>query len=578
MKKEKTKQPKERRCKKNGLTGMSMKMKGIAFLLGVLVVLVVLTIVTSMPKVREAMMSVVQSYMLDVTTTNGEMLDTQISARGSRVALAETALGKSYGDVRIEDIESGYAYIVSPDGVMLYHPTAEKIGQPVENQVITGVVEKLRDGTVPEPDVVSYEFRGDMKYAAYYVNPSADFIFVVSADGKEIDALSKHVVNVMATAGAVAGLLCLIAGFVGFHVMTRPLGKITDIIARMGELDFEEVPELEKLKMSGDETGKMARAVDQMQRELRGVVTELKGQSEQLYESSNHLSGNAERTAETIEQINHAMHDMADGASSQAVDTQTATESVIVIGNMVEQTNQEVAKLRQNVSVMQEAGNEAEKTLGELEEINAKAKTSIEEIYEQTNTTNESAMKIRDAIELITTIAEETNLLSLNASIEAARAGEQGRGFAVVANQIQKLAEQSNESAMRVQQIANMLMEDSERAVHTMDEVKEIMDEQVQKVELTGSMFAKVQDEISTSMDGIANISEKTEQMDEARINVVDIVQNLTAIAEENAAGTEETSASVTDVSNIVDNISGNAKQLHSVAETIENEMQKFHV
>lgn len=578
MKREKTKQPKERRSRKNGLTGMSMKMKGIAFLLGVLVVLVVLTIVTAMPKVREAMMNVVQSYMLDVTTTNGEMLDTQISARGSRVALAEASLGKSYGDVGIQDIESGYAYIVSTDGVMLYHPTAEKIGQPVENQVITGLVEKLRDGTVPEPDVVSYEFRGDMKYAAYYVNPSADFIFVVSADEKEIDALSGHVVNVMATAGVVAGLLCLIVGFIGFHVMTRPLGKITDIIARMGELDFEEVPELEKLKMSGDETGKMARAVDQMQCELRGVVTELKGQSEQLYESSNHLSGNAERTAETIEQINHAMHDMADGASSQAVDTQTATESVIVIGNMVEQTNSEVAKLRHNVTVMQEAGNEAEKTLGELEEINAKAKTSIEEIYVQTNTTNESAMKIKDAIELITTIAEETNLLSLNASIEAARAGEQGRGFAVVANQIQKLAEQSNESAMKVQQIANMLMEDSERAVHTMDEVKEIMDEQVQKVELTSSMFEKVQDEISNSMDGIANISEKTEQMDEARINVVDIVQNLTAIAEENAAGTEETSASVTDVSNIVDNISGNAKQLHSVAETIENEMQKFHV
>lgn len=578
MKREKTKQPKERRSRKNGLTGMSMKMKGIAFLLGVLVVLVVLTIVTAMPKVREAMMNVVQSYMLDVTTTNGEMLDTQISARGSRVALAEASLGKSYGDVGIQDIESGYAYIVSTDGVMLYHPTAEKIGQPVENQVITGLVEKLRDGTVPEPDVVSYEFRGDMKYAAYYVNPSADFIFVVSADEKEIDALSGHVVNVMATAGVVAGLLCLIVGFIGFHVMTRPLGKITDIIARMGELDFEEVPELEKLKMSGDETGKMARAVDQMQCELRGVVTELKGQSEQLYESSNHLSGNAERTAETIEQINHAMHDMAEGASSQAVDTQTATESVIVIGNMVEQTNSEVAKLRHNVTVMQEAGNEAEKTLGELEEINAKAKTSIEEIYVQTNTTNESAMKIKDAIELITTIAEETNLLSLNASIEAARAGEQGRGFAVVANQIQKLAEQSNESAMKVQQIANMLMEDSERAVHTMDEVKEIMDEQVQKVELTSSMFEKVQDEISNSMDGIANISEKTEQMDEARINVVDIVQNLTAIAEENAAGTEETSASVTDVSNIVDNISGNAKQLHSVAETIENEMQKFHV
>ncbi len=560
------------------LTGMSMKVKGIIFVALMIVALVAITVITSMPKLRATMMDTIQGNIMDLVTTNGEMLTNQLDSRGERVAFAQNALTKSYADVKLKNVDSSYAYVVSADGTMLYHPTPEKIGQPVENAVITKVLETLKTGTIPEPEIVSYEFKGEMKYAGYYVNPDASFIFVVTADGKEINALSSHIVNVMITYGILAGLICLAIAFVGFHWMTRPLSKIAQIISRMGELDFEEVPELSQLEKSGDETGLMARAVGEVQNQLRGVVKELKNQSKQLYSSSNNLNGNANVTAETIEQISHAMHDMAEGASSQASDTQTATESVIVIGNMVEETNMEVANLRENVTVMQEAGNEAEKTLRELEEINAEAKTSIEEIYEQTNTTNESAMKIRDAIELITSIAEETNLLSLNASIEAARAGEQGRGFAVVANQIQKLAEQSNESAMKVQQIANMLMEDSQKAVQTMDEVKKIMDSQVQKVDLTGSMFAKVQNEIAHSIDGIANISEKTQQMDEARVNVVDIVQNLTAIAEENAAGTEETSASVTEVSNVVEDISGNARQLNNVAQTIDEQMQKFRV
>ena len=283
-------------------------------------------------------------------------------------------------------------------------------------------------------------------------------------------------------------------------------------------------------------------------------------------------------TAQTIGQINHAIHDMAEGASSQASDTQAATESVIVIGDMVKETNEEVARLRANVESMHESGTEAVKTLKELESINAEVKESFEQIFEQTNTTNESAMKIQDAIELITSIAEETNLLSLNASIEAARAGEQGKGFAVVANQIQKLAEQSNESAMKVQQITNSLMEDAAKAVKTMDQVKTVMDSQVQKVDLTGSMFAKVQAEIDNSISGITKIYEKTEGMDSARVNVVDVVQSLTAIAEQNAAGTEETSASVQEVNQVIDDMSDNAKQLNDVAQTIDEHMRKFTV
>lgn len=558
--------------------GLPLKFKSIIFVAAMIVLTAATTIIVAMPKVRQLMEDTTKNYMYDLAETNGRVLDLEVYSYGVGVGLSAEKLEELFQNVEVKGVSGSYAYVVTPDGNMCYHPNKEKIGKPVENEVVSQAAADLQAGKDVESKIVSYDFKGDTKYAAYYANPNGCFLFVVTAGEDEVMETVNFVGNVMAVSAIVATVIGLVIAFFGFHFMFRPLRKIAGIVSRMGNLDFTRVPEIDKLRNSRDEIGLMTRAVCSVQDQLRNAVTELQEQSQKLFQSSDSLSGNATVTAQTIGQINHAIHDMAEGASSQASDTQAATESVIVIGDMVKETNEEVARLRANVESMHESGTEAVKTLKELESINAEVKESFEQIFEQTNTTNESAMKIQDAIELITSIAEETNLLSLNASIEAARAGEQGKGFAVVANQIQKLAEQSNESAMKVQQITNSLMEDAAKAVKTMDQVKTVMDSQVQKVDLTGSMFAKVQAEIDNSISGITKIYEKTEGMDSARVNVVDVVQSLTAIAEQNAAGTEETSASVQEVNQVIDDMSDNAKQLNDVAQTIDEHMRKFTV
>ncbi len=581
---EKTKRPKKQNKqktpseKKRKDVTMPLKFKSIIFVASMIVFTAAATILVAMPKIRELMEDTTKNYMYDLAETNGRVLDLEVYSYGVGVGLSAEKLEELFQNVEVKGVSGSYAYVVTPDGNMCYHPNKEKIGKPVENEVISQVAADLQAGKDIESKIVSYEFKGDTKYAAYYVNPKGCFLFVVTASEDEVMGTVNFVGKVMSVSAVIASVIGLVIAFLGFHFMFRPLRKIAGIVSRMGNLDFTRVPEIDKLRNSRDEMGLMARAVCSVQDQLRNAVTELQEQSRKLFQSSDSLSGNATVTAQTIGQINHAIHDMAEGASSQASDTQAATESVIVIGDMVKETNEEVARLRANVESMHESGTEAVKTLKELESINAEVKASFEQIFEQTNTTNESAMKIQDAIELITSIAEETNLLSLNASIEAARAGEQGKGFAVVANQIQKLAEQSNESAMKVQHITNSLMEDAAKAVKTMDQVKTVMDSQVQKVDLTGSMFAKVQAEIDNSISGITKIYEKTEGMDSARVNVVDVVQSLTAIAEQNAAGTEETSASVQEVNQVIDDMSDNAKQLNNVAQTIDEHMRKFTV
>lgn len=320
----------------------------------------------------------------------------------------------------------------------------------------------------------------------------------------------------------------------------------------------------------------MSRAITVLHEHLANVVSNLKDQSESLFSAAGSLSVNVSESAAAIEQVERAVSEIADGAGMQANETQKATENVILIGDMVQDTTSEVEGLLVNATEMKASGDEASATLVELEQINRRTKEAIQTIYEQTNTTNESALKIREAITLITTIAEETNLLSLNASIEAARAGEQGRGFAVVASQIQKLAEQSNASARQIETITDSLIDDSAKAVAIMGEVKEIMMKQDEHVAKTDKIFTEVKNGIDSSIKGVTHIAEKTRQMDEARINVVDVVHSLTAIAEENAAGTEETSASVTEVSSSVVNISNHMEKMKDVASKLEQNMEIF--
>lgn len=355
-----------------------------------------------------------------------------------------------------------------------------------------------------------------------------------------------------------------------FQAGVEVLGKVAD-----GDLTVDVDSALLKKK---DESGDIARSVKNLEEKLSNVITGIINKSNDVDECATSLGQSSEECATTIDQVERAILEIADGATSQASDTTSATEKVIVMGELVEQTNESLEKLNAVSNEMEESGRSASDTLTKLENVNEKAKDSIEIIYNQTNTTNESAKKISEAVNLITSIAEETNLLSLNASIEAARAGEMGKGFAVVAGQISKLAEQSNESAKQIEDIISTLMADSEKAVATMDEVKEIMNSQSDMVAESGEVFKKVLTDIDVSRDGIKEISDNMKELNKSRQTVTDIVSNLSAIAEENAASTEETSASTTEVSSSVQEISQNASHLRNISSELKQAISIFKI
>ncbi len=370
--------------------------------------------------------------------------------------------------------------------------------------------------------------------------------------------------------GAVAALI--ICGVVSLLIViriTKPIEGMTKEIAKLSELDFRRDEMLDRFAKRWDETGVMAQAVTALFEQLGRAIHGIHNQSRQLYEASDAMNSSSREINRSVEQVEKAVTEIADGATSQAQETQSATENIIAMGDMIKETGVEVEDLRVNARAMRASGEKAIDILKDLHDINQQTKDAIMEIAEQTTRTNSSVVEIKKATDIITDIAEETNLLSLNASIEAARAGEAGRGFAVVAAQIQQLADQSNASAGQINVTISSLISEFEETMKTMEAVKLVIAKQDEEVSHTEEAFFEVKDGISKSIDGIRNIAAKAEQLDEARVKVVDTVQNLTAIAQENAASTEETSATVAEVTSLVSDVADNAEALHKIADDL---------
>ncbi len=527
------------------------------------------------PLTRNNMLSVNKNYIFDMAKSYGKTIQLLYDRVGDEMYKDGTVEAILKG-ASIAGIDTSYVYLVDRQGIMRYHPTEQ--GQPVNNDVVADLVREMAGGIKPPAEVVRYEIDGDARFTGYYISDRMNFILVFTAAENEILAPMYGMIKQSIFGAVITLIACSLLAFVSIIRALKPIALITKVIEKLGELDLTTDDTQRALCKRRDETGEMSRAITKLTDKLAIVLGDLQKQSLYLMEAAQSLDKNTQETINSVSQVEQAVGDIASGATSQADETQTATENVVAMGDMINTTSSEVTTLNGKSQGIADASENATRILAELGDINRKAVDAVHIIYKQTNTTNESAQKIREATTLISAIAEETNLLSLNASIEAARAGEQGRGFAVVANQIQKLAEQSNQSANQIEQIIASLLGDTATAVRTVNEVQEIMDEQNNKVISASTIVSKVKREIDDTLAGVQNIADATQEMQNARNTVIDVVQNLTAIAEENAASTQETSASVTEIASIIEDIANNASSLKDIAGLLDADMRQFKI
>ena len=332
----------------------------------------------------------------------------------------------------------------------------------------------------------------------------------------------------------------------------------------------------EKMTARGDEVGNIARSIDSLMHKFIDIVNNLHGSSNTLTDFSESIRENFTAINEAIGEINNAVEEVATSATTQASATQDVAEQMNEMGAAVERSSENIGTLKQITEEMETTNLEVSETIESLVSISNNTRESIENVQRQTDDTNQSAMEIQNVVNLISNIAGQTNLLSLNASIEAARAGEQGRGFAVVADEVRQLAEQSRQSADQIEEIVRKLIENSNNSVNAMNVVMDEIHVQHDKLHQTQDVFDHLRSEITNVTTAVEGISKEIESIDDAKNKVYDDLENLAAISEENAASAQETSATMAHLSELVDECNSSVGELGEISDSLEGNVKKF--
>ena len=554
----------------------SMRFRLMSLLVGGILLTAVVLLGVSLSQTQKSIRSIVQSYMLTTAKDNGTIVDTVLDARGAEVLNDADALSGLLANVKVEDMESSYAYLVSADGTMLYHPTADKIGSPVENKVVTALVADLKGGKIADPACVEYNFKGVIKYAAYYINPQGSYILVVSAD--QSDAFSAVTQTRNYLIGMLLAILVVFSAIGLFLInhMVKPLHTLTGVVERVAALDLTPNGEEEVLARRKDEIGLIAKSIRDLNVELREIVRVIQDQGNKLSESNVQFTQGFSEIVETVSNVNVAVEEIATGSTSQAQETTTAGEHIQNIGSAIESNTSNVSILETSIEHMNGLAAESSKMLEELAKINSWTSETIGVVTEQTDRTNQSAVKINEAVVAIQDIASQTNLLSLNASIEAARAGESGRGFAVVAEQIRKLAEDSANSAEQIEGIVQELITNSEDGVAKMRDLSETAGVQAGRFDKTKASFDELKHEIESVSSASREIFDQTNSINNLKNGVSGVIEQLAAIAEENAASTQETSASMNTLTESIDRCKDETETLSTLSSELNEQANKF--
>lgn len=515
------------------------------------------------------------NYMEDLALAYGRQVENLLGQGGS---FDSGALEHILMNANLEGVESSYTYIVDSEGNMLYHPNKDKIGKSVENVIVKGYIQDLKSGIKHDTGVVEYDYNGSIKYAACYTDGNGRFILVVSAADDDVLKDSASLIVKVTAISLIIGMAAIVVVFIFIRKIVAPLSYAANAVEELAALDFRVKNERQERRFAGlkDEVGNIMRAVLKLRGELTAVVTELKNQSGNLFEQSDSLSKSASDTMNNMKDTDRAVDEMANGATMLAQETQSASENVIEIGNMIDKVNDNTEELAKDADNMKELGENAENILRQLIAGQKEMVTHIGVVNDKTHEANKAAGKISEVVNLITEIASQTNLLSLNASIEAARAGEAGRGFAVVAENIKQLAEQTTSSAADIQDIIHDLEQKSGETVEKTEAVNNIVNKQSEDMKQTADILNQVITGITGLIDKIDSIAVSVANMDKSKENVVDVIGNLSSVSQENAASTEETSASTTMAMETAKKIADEAVKLKDIAQELEDRMKQF--
>ena len=370
---------------------------------------------------------------------------------------------------------------------------------------------------------------------------------------------------------AVSVLLIRRYNYAMTHALRKAINAVHDVAG--GRLD---TPIAETILARDDEIGVLGNSIAELRDVLKQLVDHMGETTQSLRAEANRLEEVSAETQQGVDVMRQASAAISEGAAQQAKDTESASESIEVMGGLITQTNGEAQQLGKQADEMRGASGEAGTAIDALKGVSDRVSEVVQDVEQMMTQTNESAGQIREASDLISGIADQTSLLSLNASIEAARAGAAGRGFAVVAEEIRKLADQSDEASRRIRETIENLLSDFAGVVRSMQQMREVIDQQHSHIRSTETTVKDVVDGLGRTAQGIGTILGEMERLEAARGDVDGVIASLAAVAKENARGIEGSQETVRQVADGFATVTEAAGKLRAAASALADDLAAF--
>lgn len=566
---------------------MNLKKKILAITIGLVLILGIITILFTVTMVKNSMMDETKDALKGTAAATlaaydqntGDYLETS----NGDIWKGSYNISKSENLVdRIKDNTGMDVTFFYGDKRIMTSAMDENGNRILKSKAGDVIVEKvLNGGEECFSEAVSIE--GTLNYGYFmpvYQNGSdTDIVgmIFVGTNKHDKDAVIMRLLGSIVAAVAAIMLVCLIVSTKLASTISRNIRTSIKAVEKIAAGNLN-VQVNNKLLKSKDEIGDLSRVTITLRDAMQRTILEINQNVQKLLEASSLLGTAADNTNGTMNKVRSAVNRIVENSAEQAENSKSTSEHMRLMGENITETSAEVEALNSNAEFMHQSSEKAAETLSNLQHINSEVERIIGEVQEQTNRTNDSVQQIHKATAFITSIAEETDLLSLNASIEAARSGESGRGFAVVAEQIKKLSEQSNQSSSEIEETAMMLSEDSQKAVEIMQKMQEIIVSQSESMQDTQKVVEEVVAQIANSMQSIQQIKETTEHLANVRNEVLQAVETLSNIAQDSVSGTKKTYEDTEEVVDTFKQVYMSAEQLREIADQLAGSVQYFHV
>lgn len=510
--------------------------------------------------------------MVDVINTTSKIVENEISNADTE-DLDYDEYAKSLSDVKLEGMDSSYVYVVKNDGTMLYHPTKEKVGQPVENAVIKGVVQQLQDGKKPGTTVVEYDFNGTTKYSAYTILNNEN-ILVLTADESEALAGITTVTGVAVGIIAIVVLIAIIISFIMGRRLMRPLVKVSTIIEDVANGNIE--ADFSVVKESNDEIGLIIEKMKELTQSLGSIVGKIRNSSDTMSSNSYELNDTSSQTLAANNEISKAVEDVAEGSTGMAASISKINENLLEMSNETKDINASVDEIKNQTVAVQDSSKIMNDKIKSMQDSSHKMDEGISAISKRIETVNTTVDKVSNIVSVIEEISSETNLLSLNASIEAARAGDAGKGFAVVAQEIRVLSDNTNTELENIKQIISSLVEECRYCVQASGTIVEDNAKQKEEIKAVLDEFGSLDEQIQKTAEKADEIEELVTAMIELNDDITKSSNSLTDVSAANAAATEEMNANIEELNAMMHGVSEMAEHMNNESDGLKEALSFF--